>query len=598
MPTREEIEAIRERVNVVDVVSRYVSVQSRGENFLAICPFHPDKSPSLTINPEKGLFHCFGCGEGGDVFTFVMKIEGIEFPEAARRLADQAGIAVTRERGRSEALVALRELAHRVARYYGRCLGEAPGKQAGKYLADRGFAPGTIQRFRLGYAPPDGAHLMKALGDVKNLMQLGLVREGRAGRWSFFRDRLIFPVTSTQGDVIGFAGRALQEDPGGPKYLNTKNTPLFEKSRVLYGLAQAREGLRERGEALLVEGYTDVMMAHQHGFTHAVASMGTAFTAEQAGLLKRFASRALIAYDRDVAGRAATLRGMKKLLGAGLEVRVVLLPTGQDPDDLLRREGSDALAGVLEHAMPFPEFYVQALTEEHDTGSVSGQEEIIRAARDFLAGLGSPALRSRILKELSGSLDIPLEDLRMGMKERRQPVTMGFISPRKENWGVEEHLMHLLLQGELSLERAAEELDAADFDRFSHAMDVLFAFQREEGGSDRIEGKEGEKLLSEWLARLDPEDQQALRALAVSERRDADSEKAIAQLISRLRVAGVERRLSALKREIDEAEKHHDRPNVERLQREQQAQLKERQQLLQQLGWGASVSQGGGIRDG
>jgi len=597
MPTREQIEDVRARVNLPEVVSRYVAVRPSGKNFVAVCPFHPDKSPSLTISPEKGLFHCFGCGEGGDVFRFLMRAERIEFPEAVRRLAAEVGVSLRSERGQRGELARLRALIERVAHYYERRLREPIGRRAWDYLQDRGFTAETIERFRLGYAPPSGEDLIKAFkGSEAELRRLGLVVEGRQGRWGFFRRRVIFPVTSAQGGVVGFAGRSLGDEE--PKYLNTRNTPLFEKSRLLYGLFWAREALARRREALLVEGYTDVIMAHQHGFTHAVASMGTAFTLEQARLLKRFVPKVLIAYDRDVAGRGATLRGIKQLLRAGLEVGIVLLPSGEDPDGLLRREGSEAFEELLQRAVPFPEFYVQALLEEHEAQSLQGQEQILSEVRTFLAGLASPALRAQILKELSGSLDIPLEDLWVGMKGRSPAAIMGEKSSGRQSWGVEEHLMYLLLQGELPIERAMRELSPADFRRFSQAVESLFELYREKGGPKRLEGARSSPFLNEWLSGLDPEDQKELRRLALSERRDGDSERAIAQLIGRLRLEGVERRLKVLKREIREAERQNDQRALRRLQQEQQEHQRQRQKLLQQLGWGSIATKGGGRVDG
>jgi len=595
MATREEIEEIRTRVGILEVVSRYVDVRPRGERYVALCPFHPDSSPSLTISPEKGLFHCFGCGEGGDVFKFLMAIEKIEFPEAVRRLAEEAGVKLSGERAFDDK-GRLRGLLEQVARHYQRRLKGPGGRQAREYLKGRGVTDRTIERFRLGYAPPGGEDLLRAFsGRETELMRLGLVMEGGGRRFSFFRRRVIFPLMSTQGDVVGFAGRTLGGEE--PKYLNTKNTSLFEKGRLLYGFPWAREAMSGRGEALIVEGYTDVIMAHQFGFTHAVASMGTAFTAEQALLIKRFARRALIAYDRDVAGRAATLRGIRQLLSAGLEVWVVLLPPGEDPDGLLRREGKEAFAELLEGAMPFHEFYVQALIEEHGSVSLGGQERILEEARSFLRGLESPALRAQILRELSGSLDIPIEDLIAGMKAPKPTAIMGD-RVQGPSWGVEEHLMYLLMEGELPIRRAVEELTPADFHRFSHAVEVLFALYREEGGPERLKGLQGRRFIEEWFSRLDAEEQRELRALALSERRDEDSERAASQLIGQLRLAGVERRLKGLKREIERSERRNDRKSLERLQQEQQGLLRERQRLLRQLGWGAITAQGGGRRDG
>ena len=591
MPTREEIEEIRTRINIVDVVSRYVTVRPSGANFVAICPFHPDKSPSLTISPEKGLYHCFGCGEGGDVFRFLMVIERIEFPEAVRRLAEEASIPIRSEQApSSDRTTKLRELAERVARHYERTLATPVGRRAREYLIEaRGLTAETLEKFRLGYAPPVGGDLLKAFsGSEEELARLGLLLEG--ARRPFFRNRVIFPVMSPQGDVAGFAGRTLGDDE--PKYLNTRGTPLFEKRRLLYGLPGARRGFAERGEALLVEGYTDVIMAHQQGFTHAVASMGTAFTEAQARLLGRFVPQVLIAYDRDVAGRSATLRGLKQLLAAGLEVRIVVLPPGEDPDGLLRRDGREAFEALLQQAVSFPGFYVQALIEEHDARSLRGQEQILVEVRTFLSGLESLALRTQVLKELAGSLDIPMEDLRMQMKRRNATAIIANDAQETSKWGVEDHLMYLLLQGALPLERAVRDLSPTDFSRFSRAIETLFALCREAGGPRRLDGPDGQVFFSEWLGRLDPEDQAALRELAVSDRRDDDSERALTQLIGRLRHRSVERRLKALTREIEAAERDHDREALERLQTAQQEHLRERKQLLRQLGW--ETFEGGG----
>ncbi len=596
MPTRDEIETIRSRINIADVVSRYVAVRASGTSYIALCPFHPDESPSMTISAEKGLFHCFGCGAGGDVYTFLSKIENVEFPDAVRRLADEAGVSLTESREQSQQTGGLRELAERVAGFYERQLHGDEGAHARAYLADRGITDETMARFRLGYAPPASGALLNAFrSETEELTQLSLVRRGHGGRWSFFRDRVIFPLMSTQGEVLSFAGRALQ--PGDdPKYLNTANTPIFTKSKLLYGLPQARDALRGGEQALLVEGYTDVIMAHQHGFSNAVASMGTSLTKDHAHLLKRYVTSALLAYDRDTAGQTATLRGVKQLLSAGLDVRVVLLPPDGDPDDLLREGGPEAFRDALSHPVPFSEFFVNSLLEAHDPRALPGQEAMIAAARDFLSGLDSPALRTHVLKELGSALDIPVEDLRGAMermKGRGATVTMDAQS--SEHWGVEEHLMHLLLHGEYSVDRAIHELEPDDFSRYAEAVDVLFKLYREEEVPQRFGDVEGQRALTAWLDRLDPQQAERLRALAVSERRDDDSERALTQLLEgQLRLRGIDRRLRTLNARIREAEAQGDREGVDRLQREHQELSIDRQKLLRQLGWGAIASQGGG----
>ena len=600
MPTRDEIEAIRSRVNIVDVVSRYVSVRASGNNYIALCPFHPDESPSMTISAEKGLFHCFGCGAGGDVYTFLSQIENVEFPDAVRRLADEAGVRLTETKGETQPTGGLREIVERVARFYERGLHSDDGQHARAYLADRGITDETIERFRLGYAPPaSGALLNTFRNQTDELTRLSLVRKGYDGRWAFFRDRVIFPLTSSQGEVLSFAGRALGPDDE-PKYLNTANTPIFTKSKLLYGLSQARDALNREGQALMVEGYTDVIMAHQHGFQNAVASMGTSLTKDHAHLLKRYVSSALLAYDRDAAGRAATLRGVKQLLSVGLDVRVVLLPPDGDPDDLLREGGADAFRDALGHSVPFAEFFVQSLLETHDPRELQGQEAIIASTRDFLSGLSSPALRTRILKELGSALEIPVEDLRGAMermKGRGGTVTMEPRSP--EHWGVEEHLMHLLLHGEYSVDRAIHELKPEDFSRYAEAIDALFKLYREEIVPPRFDGPDAQQAITAWLDQLDPQQAQRLRALAVSQRRDTDSERAITQLLQgKIRLQGIDRRIRTLSARIREAEARGDREGVARLQREHSDLSIERRQLLRDIGWRTTASQGGGAHHG
>jgi len=291
---------------------------------------------------------------------------------------------------------------------------------------------------------------------------------------------------------------------------------------------------------------------------------------------------------------------MKQLLGAGLEVSIVLLPAGKDPDELLHQEGREAFHTLLQQAVPFPEFYVHALLEEHEGRSLRGQEEILAAARTFLADLESPALRAQILREVSGSLDIPLEDLRLGVKGSESSVIMGSSAPDKQSWGVEEHLMYLMLQGEYPIERAIREVAPQDFQKFSRAVEILFTLYREEAHPpDRLGGAGGQQFLNEWLSRLDPEDQQALRELAVSERRDADSETAVAQLLmGQLRLASVERRFAAVEREIKDSQKRRDNATILPLQEKQQELSRERRQLHRQLGWEANVVKGGGRRHG
>ena len=592
MATREEIDEVRNRADIIEVVSRYVKVRQNGTSATALCPFHDDKSPSMTVSSEKGFFHCFACKAGGDVFKFIMQIEKVDFPEALRRLADQVGVTLSRDGQRTESQDKVRSLGKRVVAYYQNCLNEAGGKRAHDYLINRGLSSEVIEQFQLGYAPNTGEHLLKQFGSEQaDLTNLGLLLQNDRGPWSFFRGRVIFPLCSIHGDVLGFAGRVL--DKGEPKYLNTRASKLFDKSRLLYGMHLARETMTERGYALLVEGYTDVIMAHQHGFKNAIASMGTAFTSEQARLLKRFVPKVLIAYDRDSSGQAATVRGISQLLTAGLEVQIVELPQGEDPDGLLRKEGAGAFESYLANTRPFTKYYVSRLVENKDTSNWAIQDKIITEAMEFVEDITSFALRSDILKELSGILKIPVEDLELKMKSDKRPAIIEPIDSEKLSWEVEEHLMALLLQGHIGIDQLRQNLNSSDFQRYSDATDVLYTLSTEEQ-VNFFHDETGKRLLGKWMERLGEDDQSDLRRLALSEVRDKDCERAARQLVGRLKLTSLAKRLRQLQREIREEEENHNDETVLNLQKQFIECQMERKRLLQELGWGTIIVKGGG----
>lgn len=591
MASRAEIDEVLSRIDILDVVSRYVSVKPSGKNFACICPFHEDSSPSMTINQEKGFFHCFGCGEGGDVIKFLMKIDHLEFPEALRRLANEAGVSLTNQAGASDKYRKLRELADRVASFYEKCLAESSGQRALKYLEERGLSDEVICKFRLGYAPQSGDHLLKSFGRSQDdLKKLGLLNENERGRWSFFRGRVIFPLFSSQGDVLAYAGRSL--DGEEPKYINSPATDLFEKSKLLYGIHVCREGFSKEKFALLVEGYTDVMMAHQHGFSNAIASMGTAFTKDQARLLKRFVPRVLIAYDRDSAGQAATLRGLKQLLAGGLEVEIVQLPPGEDPDGLLRQRGAEIFATYLENALPFPEFYVQLLFSKHDSNSLRGKEALLAEAQEFCGELTSPVLRDMILREVSGGLMIPIEDLRFGMKGRKRDAIMSPNDSEKLSWEVDEHLMFLLLDGEIRIDQIREEITPSAFGRFSSSIESLLNLsQRKE--IHHFEGESGKALLNLWLDDLDDKTQSEIRRLALSDSRDIEGEQAARQLLVKCRIMVLDQKLQEMRTEMKNVGAEQEETLIH-LQKEYENCRRERESLLNELGWGSMIVKRGG----
>jgi DNA primase len=587
MATKEELRLIRERADMAGLLSRYLTLKRSGKNYTAICPFHPDKRPSLVIDPERKLFHCFGCGEGGDIFKFLMKIERLSFQEAVERLAQETGVELARPGRAARLLARLYELNERAAAHFEWNLQGEAGAAARAYLRERGIAPETAKAFRLGYALPGWDGLLRRLARTEEeaglLAQLGLlVRRERGGYFDRFRDRLIFPLCDPQGRVIGFAGRVLREreEEQEPKYLNIPNTPLFTKGATVYALQLARQGNPK--EFILVEGYMDAITLHQAGFTNAVATMGTALTPSQAQLLRRYVERVVLAYDRDVAGEAATLRGMRALRNAGLEVQVALLPSGEDPDSLVRNGGREAFRAVLEGALPFHKFYIAHLVgqagpePERDPLKV---EQLLAEAGSFIAGISSRPLRHELIRGLAEGFGLSEEEVELEMARRAQqwprreemPEEMGLRGPRDRDheripWGPEEHLLYFLLQGDLSLEEAKRELTVQDFPRYGRIISVLFSRGLEEG---QIEPEE-------LLAELEEPDQRVVTGLLLSPVEFTDRAKAAQDALRALKLARLERELKELKRRLAEAEDRGEREAAERLLQEQ----RERQKAL------------------
>src|SRR5437879_203845 len=370
---REITEEIRQRVSLLDVVSAHVTLRRTGRNYKGLCPFHSEKTPSFTVDPERGFFYCFGCHAGGDVFDFVMRVGALTFVEARQDLAARAGIRIETapagEHGAGERERLLRAVAEAAAFFQAQLAGSAGGG-ARQYLASRGVDAATQQAFRLGYAPPGWDNRTRALlvrgFDAAALEQAGLAvaRSGDSGHYDALRDRLIFPIHDLQGRPVAFGGRVLAE--GVPKYLNTRETLLFAKGKTLYALGEARDEIRDTREAVVVEGYMDALACHQHGVRSAVASLGTALTLDQVLLLKRFAARAILVYDSDAAGIGAAERGLDVFDQAELPVRVVVLPGESDPDAFLRRDGAEAFRRACAAALPIFDYRLAMAEQRHD----------------------------------------------------------------------------------------------------------------------------------------------------------------------------------------------------------------------------------------
>jgi len=417
----EVIQQLRESADLVEIIGREVSLKRSGASFKGLCPFHEEKTPSFHVFPESGTFKCFGCGEGGNVFSFLMKRTGVSFREALEEVSRETGIALpTRASSPEEQESAerrsttLRALQFAAA-YYRKLLTDLPAAEpARRYLADRGFAAETLETFGVGFARDEYDGERSLLGyarakglEIADLEAAGLVRVNERGkRYDFFRGRIMFPIRDVRGQVIGFGGRILDRE--GPKYVNSPDSPVFNKSRELYGQDLARRGAHDAGRLLVVEGYTDVMHCRQAGFPGTVAGLGTALTAENARNLRRFGVPVTLLYDGDEAGLRAAERAADVLLVEEVDASVALLPAGQDPADLLTREGPGALEAVLDRAESLLDYRIHCLGLRHDLDTVDGRH---RAAQEMLAVI------ERIRSELRRDLALKLLGERIGATE-------------------------------------------------------------------------------------------------------------------------------------------------------------------------------------
>ncbi len=437
--TRDFVETVRSAVDIVRVVSEYVPLKPAGARLKGLCPFHQEKTPSFHVDPERKLFFCFGCQTGGDLFKFVMLYEQVEFPEAVRILAERNGIQLPRAGGeksgseQSDRKARILE-SYKVAReYYRGMLSEPAGAGARKYLESRDLSAETLETLSVGYAPDGWDHLRNHLTGKRfapsELVQAGLAspRKDGSGEYDRFRNRIIFPIQDLYGKTIAFGGRAIPPvAEREPKYLNSPETPAYIKGEHLYGLNLAREAIRREGYAIVVEGYMDLAALVQAGFQQAVASLGTAFTQAQARLLGRYTRRVVVSYDGDTAGSKAAVRSLDLLLQQGFEVRLVDLPEGMDPDDVIRKQGADVYGGLVRQAPEYIEWMVNRESRGRAMGTAREKIEAVNSVLPHIARMNNPIERVSWTGRLADALgiedDLVLQELRAALKEARPDI--------------------------------------------------------------------------------------------------------------------------------------------------------------------------------
>jgi len=453
----EKVREIRERAGILELVADYVSLKKAGSNWQGLCPFHQEKSPSFTVNPAKGIYHCFGCGAGGDVFSFIMRQEGMTFPEALKFLAKRVGIQIEErpltpvEKQRVDEREELYRISEVAALFYRRVLQEGSDGEAGRrYLATRGVSAETAEAYRLGFAPErwDGLvrHLESKRIPLEQAAKLGLIRKREGGGWyDLFRNRLLFTISDLHGRPIAFGGRVL--DNSLPKYINSPESPIYHKSEVLFGLNLAKQAMREADAAIIVEGYFDHLALYQAGFRQVVATCGTALTQAHAQLLRRYAGKGFTLFDADSAGKKATFRAMEIFLESGFPAFAVELPAGEDPDTFLRKEGGEAFSGRLKGAAPIFDYFLRDLLKSRDTGSVAGKMQVIDEIVPRLAKISDHLQRDLYIREVSRLLGIEDRQLRSRLGKgvaEQAPVARRSQDSGRRGIGPEEMLLCLM----------------------------------------------------------------------------------------------------------------------------------------------------------
>jgi DNA primase len=426
--SREEVvETVRQRTDIVELISRYVKLKKAGKNYLGLCPFHAEKTPSFTVNPSKNFFHCFGCKESGDVFAFLMKIEGKSFPEALSELAGRAGIQLpqfdprkAQARESNERLLRLNETA---AAFYEQALWQRTPNDGRQYLAHRKLPEECARTFRLGYAPAGWHNLTNYLKkngqNLDDAVVLGLLAQGSQGPFDVFRDRLIFPIIGLDGKVRGFGARKLSNTDDGPKYLNSRQSPAFDKSEIFYGLHGARSAIHKKGAVVVVEGYFDVLMPVAGGVEHIVATCGTALTVGHVQVLRRLCQQVINVYDADAAGIKGSFRAAELLLAEDLSPYMVTLPEGHDPDSFVRAYGATAFAELIAASRPVLDVLTEQVLAECGSDSVArarGAERLV----PLLVACRNDVQLGSYLTMLAERFKISEHELRAAVQNRRR----------------------------------------------------------------------------------------------------------------------------------------------------------------------------------
>lgn len=480
------LEEIRNRCDIVDIISGYVHLKPAGKGFKGLCPFHEEKTPSFMVSPEKQLFHCFGCGEGGNVFNFLMKYDKLNFFEAVKMLAQKSGVLLPVDEEKENILHKKKERLYKlnnlVANYYRECLFRTnQGKKIINYFKKRGINDTSVEKYKLGYTPSGWdvlSNFLKKKGySYEELIKAGLIKKSKIeGKYiDYFRDRIIFPIFNLSGREIGFGGRVL--DDSLPKYINSPETLIYNKGSNLYSLNFAKESIRKENRVIIVEGYTDVLITQQYGFNNIAASLGTALTTKQIDLVKRFTDTVLIAYDSDSAGNMATLRSLDLLVKAGLEIKVIALPQDYDPADFLVKKGRKPFQNLIDRSLSLIDYKLKLLYSKYSIKTIEGKVKVVKEILPTLSVIGNEVELRAQTKKISEELKLSEEAILIELKRYKRgsrDYSHNFIKLNSEpgNIQAEKILIGCMLENEKIARDILTKLKAEDFSVLMHRQIV------------------------------------------------------------------------------------------------------------------------------
>lgn len=581
------VDQVQSGNDIVDIVSQYLTLKRSGRNLKACCPFHQEKTPSFMVNPEKQIFHCFGCSAGGDVFSFLMRHENMTFPEALRHLAERAGITLPEYSPKHGDGPSESERLYEIYRdatdfYHAQFKDPVKGKMARDYFQKRGFDEALADEMQIGWAPEGWRNLFdflskKGFQEAMLLRSALVMRSPKGNLYDTFRERLLFPIANLQGKVMAFGGR-LVRDVEGPKYLNSPENPVFQKRRELFGLYLAKKYIdRDLPRVLVVEGYFDFLRLYQYGFKATVATLGTSLTEDHVQVLKRFAQEAIVVYDGDKAGEAAALRGLEIFLEGGMNVKIARVPAGYDPDDFVLKHGAEAFQKVLNEARDFFDFKLEVMLSRFNRADSLGLIRITNEFMETFSKIQNPVLTERYLRKLAGALGVDENSLRSELIKlrkkqektvQRQPPAP--VSPPHEEAGPDELLLLTVAIEDASLRKElllqCEEADFAD----PELRGIYQYFEKlEAAGSmeDRAAGPHA--TWAKIFNRLtNPVLREYLTKLSAMNWDSTQRQKTFTDCLAQMRLHKSEKKLEQLRCSIAKAEREGDHSVLETLMQE------------------------------